>query len=188
MNYQGTDDYNNMGADNKGNHPALEPRVQELHMSHVATSAYEGDRVICTQSVNPPIVSSLPSKRQTQELKEKTANIKKTIQEVSRDSPQVGKTYVTARFTETIGDFYSKSNPQRWFTTHDLIYVGTYLRHEQKGYGEGCDSRYIFQLQGPYSEGSKCPYVFQGPNCDEVTVQVDTEDFTTCFREVNPIM
>jgi hypothetical protein len=82
------------------------------------------------------------------------------MQEVFRDSPQVGKFYETARFTETTGT--------RWFTTNPVIYVGKYLRCEEKGYGDGCDRRYIFEAD----DGK------------EVTVQSDTIDFTTCFREV----
>ncbi len=87
--------------------------------------------------------------------------------EVFRWAPEVGRFYETALYTSTTGDFYSKSNPLRWFTTNKLVYVGKYLRHEQNGYGEGCDSRHIFE----------------GPNGKEVTVQVDTIDFMTCFRE-----
>ncbi len=95
---------------------------------------------------------------------------KNNIQEVSRNAPELGKYYETATYTSTTGHPYSKANPERWFTTNKLVYVGKYLRHEQRGYGEGCDSRHIFE----------------GVNGEEVTVQVDTIDFTTCFREVDP--
>ena len=90
------------------------------------------------------------------------------LTEVFRDSPQLGKFYKTARFTTTTGAYYNKANPIRWFTENEVIYVGKFLRHEQKGYGEGCDSRYIFED----AEGK------------EVTVHADTIDFTTCFLEV----
>jgi hypothetical protein len=93
---------------------------------------------------------------------------KNNIQEVSRNAPKEGKFYETAEYEYTTGHPYSKANPERWFTTKKLVYVGKYLRHEQKGYGEGCDSRHIFE----------------GANGEEVTVQVDTIDFKTCFREV----
>ena len=91
------------------------------------------------------------------------------MQEVFRDSPQVGKFYETARFTYTIGSYYDLQNPIRWFTKNPVIYVGKYLRCEEKGYGDGCDRRYIFEAD----DGK------------EVAVVSDTIDFTTCFREVH---
>ena len=90
------------------------------------------------------------------------------MEEVFRDSPQIGKFYETARFTHTSGSYYDLQNPIRWFTKNPVIYVGKYLRCEEKGYGDGCDRKYIFEAD----DGK------------EVAVQSDTIDFTTCFREV----
>ena len=82
--------------------------------------------------------------------------------EVFRLTPEVGKKYVTAEYTSSEG----KWPDIRYFTTHELQYVGEFRQHVVHGYRDNAAHYAIFSLDG---KELIVAYTYEG---------------TTCFKEV----
>ena len=64
--------------------------------------------------------------------------------EVFRKEPKVGLPYMMSNWTRTIDKYPN----QRYFTTNIPVFQGYYIKHYQRGSGDGADHYYVFEKQG----------------------------------------
>jgi hypothetical protein len=74
-------------------------------------------------------------------------------------TPEQGKCYNYAEATRKV---IQGLNNRKYFTTNPLEYVGKFVRHEQRGQGNGADHWYIFNLNGTEK---KIPLSYEGNTC-----------------------
>ena len=79
--------------------------------------------------------------------------------EVFRLTPEVGKCYSTAEFTEKVGRY---PNIELYYTTYPLRYVGRYLRTERYGSGDGMTATSFFDNNGIIN---MVEYTYEGTTC-----------------------
>ena len=83
--------------------------------------------------------------------------------EVYRLTPENGKYYETTTYTRKVGRWPN----EKYYTTNPLRYVGEFIKHYQRGYGDGAQHWDMYMNN---NEEERVDYEYEG---------------TTCFREVS---
>jgi hypothetical protein len=128
---------------------------------------YDDDRWwwICTFKDNDQTNCIVDARFNNKVSWREVADTKPNRQKVFRLSPEKGKYYEYAEYTERVGVWPEN----HYFTTNPLRYVGKHIQHYQEGGGDGADHWDI--LEDAAGNTVRIDYTYEG---------------TTCFREVSP--